>query len=69
MTSDQKMSPKESTDNRSSRNYWLSRTPAERFAEVERLRIEKYGGEAVRCRIKRVVSIGRLGESESEDHP
>jgi hypothetical protein len=69
MTSDQRMSPKESTDNRLSRKYWLSRTLAERCAEVERLRIEKYGAEAVRGRIKRVVSIGRLGESESEDHP
>jgi hypothetical protein len=69
MTSDKKESPKESTDNRLSRDFWLSRTLAERFAEVERLRIEKFGDEAVRGRIKRVVSIGRLGDSECEDHP
>jgi hypothetical protein len=67
MTSDKKEFLKESTDNQSSRKNWLSRTLAERFAEVERLRIEKFGVEAVRGRIKRVVSIGRLGDSESED--
>jgi hypothetical protein len=67
MTSDKKEFLKESTDNQSSRKNWLSRTLAERFAEVERLRIETFGVEAVRGRIKRVVSIGRLGDSESED--
>ena len=50
------------------RDYWISRTSAERFAEVERLRREKHGDEATLHRMERVLSFGRLGVSELEDN-
>jgi hypothetical protein len=50
------------------RDYWTSRTSAERFAEVERLRREKHGDEATLHRMERVLSFGRLGVSELEDN-
>lgn len=48
--------------------YWLSRTPDERVAEVERLRREFYGPQLDKpmARVARVIS---LGSCEAHFHP
>jgi len=39
------------------RDYWRSRTPQERLAALEELRILNYGEEAINARISRVFGV------------
>jgi hypothetical protein len=39
------------------RDYWWSRTPAERMEALEQLRIRIYGEEAINARIARVFGV------------
>jgi hypothetical protein len=39
------------------RAYWLSRTPQERMAALEDLRIANYGEETINARIPRVFGV------------
>lgn len=43
--------------------YWLTRSPAERLAHLEYLRLINYGQAAVSGRLKRVLEIAQLRPS------
>ena len=44
------------------KQFWLSKTPAERLAAVELLRQSMYGYDPARTRLQRVLTIATLGE-------
>ena len=52
-----KISFSDSFDNTEEREYWWSRTPQERLAEVERLRRIAYGDKALGRVDKKVIEI------------
>lgn len=41
------------------REYWWSRTPAERMAALEEARIRNYGADAINARIPRVFGVSK----------
>jgi hypothetical protein len=43
--------------------YWLSKTPEERLAAVEFLRVMNYGYDPATARLQRVLRVSKLGES------
>jgi hypothetical protein len=45
------------------RAYWHSRTPQERLAVVEYLRVMNYGYDPVADRLQRVLTVSELGAS------
>jgi hypothetical protein len=44
------------------KQFWLSKTPAERLAAVEVMRQSMYGYDPVSTRLQRVLTITSLGE-------
>ena len=47
-------------DKLSDRQYWMSKTPGERFEALERLRHLAYGYDACTARLQRVLEIIKL---------
>jgi hypothetical protein len=43
--------------------YWLQKTPEDRLAAVEYLRVMNYGYDPVADRLQRVLTVSELGES------
>jgi hypothetical protein len=43
--------------------FWANKTPAERLAVTEYLRVINYGYDSATARLQRVLKISRLGES------
>jgi len=44
------------------RQFWLSRSPQERLAAVEFLRVVHYGYDPTTARLQRVLRVAELGE-------
>ena len=42
------------------REYWRSRTPAERLAALEELRIQHFGEKAINAKVERVYGVCKL---------
>lgn len=49
--------------------YWLSRTPDERLAALELLRVINYGYDPASARLQRVLTVAQLGESLPNEPP